>query len=147
MVARDTFSDLPGFRFALDEVDIIMPSHHKAAGLATVHPSQFSNEDFVLFPRSGNPGYHDRLLKWAREAGLEFNVVHEIESWVGAAALVGAGLGVSFGTTLLSRATIPGVVSRNFSVPAFDVSFWVTWFPDRPNPAAEKLIELMRATR
>ncbi len=147
MVARDTFSELPGFRFARDEVTILMPEGHKAAGFASVHPSQFVDDKLLLFPRSGNPGYHDRLLRWARESGFEVNIAHELESWVGLLGLVGAGLGISFGTNLLSRATVPGVVSRPCSVPPFDVSFWVNWSPDRLIPAAEKLIELIRSTR
>jgi DNA-binding transcriptional LysR family regulator len=149
MVARETHADeaFESFRFASDEVNILMPEDHPAAAFPSVAPWLFAEDEFVMFPRSGNPPYHDRLLRWAREVGLEINVARELESWVGAAALVGAGLGVSLGTNLLSRAAIPGVVSRPLSVPAFDVSFWVSWSPDRLIPAAQRLIELMRATR
>jgi DNA-binding transcriptional LysR family regulator len=149
MVARESHSEaeFETFRFAFDEVNVLMPEDHPAAALPSVHPSLFSQDEFVMFPRSGNPTYYDRLLRWARDAGLEIRTVREIDSWVGAAALVGAGHGVSLGTNLLSRAAIPGVVSRPFSVPAFDVSFWVSWSPDRLIPAAQKLIELMREAR
>lgn len=142
--ASDAF---PSLRFAWDEVNLLLPGGHAAARLDVVPAAMLADDDFIFFPRSASPRYHDRVLRWARASGLKPKRIREAESWVAMAALVGAGLGVSLGTNLLSRAAIPGAVYRPIAAAPLDVSFWMAWDEDRLNPAAEKLRALAQATR
>jgi len=54
--------------------------------------------------------------------------------------MIGAGLGISFGTELLGRIPFPGVVYRKLGQHPLDVSFWMSWYPERVTPAAGRLI-------
>jgi DNA-binding transcriptional LysR family regulator len=62
-------------------------------------------------------------------------------------ALVSSGLSLAFGTALLSRIGMPGVVYRNLAGEPLDVSFWVSWRPDRLSPAAQRFVEHVLVTR
>lgn len=138
---------LEGLRFAWDEINVILPEGHPAAATDPVQPAQLAEDEFSMFPRQAGPEYYARVIGWARSAGLEPNVTREIESWMAGVALVGAGLSLTFGTQLLSRIVVPGVVYRSLAAPPLDVSFWMSWMKERLSPAAARFVEHVRETR
>jgi DNA-binding transcriptional LysR family regulator len=93
------------------------------------------------------PRYRDRIVRWALDAGLTPHFTREVESWMANVALVSAGLSLAFGTALLSRIVVPGIVYRNLGAEPLDVSFWMSWRPDKLSPAAPRFLEHVRATR
>jgi DNA-binding transcriptional LysR family regulator len=135
---------LESIRFTPDHMNIIVPQGHPAAAQETVDPATLADEDFILFPRSSAPHYHDRISQWCRENGLQLRVTRETESWMAVLGMISAGLGISFGTELLSRIPFPGVVYRKLGLQPLDVSFWMSWDPARVSPASESLIRHIR---
>ncbi|QAY76121.1 LysR family transcriptional regulator [Sphingosinicella sp. BN140058] len=135
-------------RFAFDHINLILPARHPAAAAAgSVEPGRLRGEAFTLFPRAAAPEYHDRIMRWAADAGLQPVLSRETDSWMASIAFVGAGLALAFGTDLLSRIAVPGIVYRNLAAPPLDVSFWMSWQPGRLSPAALRFVEHVRATR
>lgn len=143
--ARD--EHLESLRFARDHINVILPTGHPAAAEDPVPPQRLAGEPFTLFPRHAAPDYHDRIVRWGEKAGLVPNLTREIDSWMASVALVGSGLTLAFGTALLSRIVVPGVVYRNLAADPLDVSFWMTWQPGRLSPAAESFVSHVRETR
>lgn len=149
IITRETARDEPfeSLRFARDHINVILPDGHPAAAEDPIPPARLADEAFTLFPRQAAPEYYDRILRWAEDAGLVPNLTREIDSWMASVALVGSGLTLAFGTALLSRIDVPGVVYRNLDADPLDVSFWMTWQPGRLSPAADRFVEHVRATR
>jgi len=77
---------------------IALPKGHPLTRLHKVPLTALSSEHIILPPRRASPGLHDTLTGMCREAGFNLNVVHEVDSIVGALTLVSAGLGVAFAT-------------------------------------------------
>lgn len=131
---------LESIRFAADFMNVLLPMGHPAAAQEVVDPPALSGHDFILFPRASAPHYHDRITLWCRENGLQPKVIWETESWMAVLGMIGAGLGLSFGTEALGRIPFPGVVYRKLGRNPLDVSFWMSWDPARVTPASERLI-------
>jgi DNA-binding transcriptional LysR family regulator len=131
---------LESIRLAADFMNVLLPEGHPAANQETVDPSTLSDEHFIFFPRSSAPQYYDRIFLWCKENGLTPRKMRETESWMAVLAMIGAGLGISFGTEVLGRIPFPGVTYRKLGPNPLDVSFWMSWYPGRVTPAAESLI-------
>jgi DNA-binding transcriptional LysR family regulator len=149
IIARDSAPDsgVSVIRFAQDHINIILPVGHPAAESDPIPPERLAGEEFTIFPRALAPQYRDRIVRWTLESGLKPHFTREVESWMANVALVSAGLSLAFGTALLSRIGVPGVVYRNLDAKPLDVSFWMSWRPDSLSPAAERFVEHVRATR
>jgi DNA-binding transcriptional LysR family regulator len=131
---------LQNIRFAPDFMNVLLPAGHPAADQEIVDPASLADEDFIMFPRSSAPHYYDRIALWCRENGLQPRVTRETESWMAVLGMIGAGLGLSFGTEVLGRIPFPGVAYRKLGRKPLDVSFWMSWDPARVTPASEGLI-------
>jgi DNA-binding transcriptional LysR family regulator len=149
IIARESAPDsgISVIRFARDHINIILPEGHPATVNDPVPPEQLAGEAFTMFPRALAPQYRDRIVRWAADAGLAPRFDREVGSWMANVALVSAGLSLAFGTALLSRIGVPGVVYRNLKGEPLDVSFWMSWRPERLSPAAQRFVEHVRATR
>lgn len=90
---------------------ILLPSDHPLAKKSAVRLKDLATTPFVLFPRSLNPGFYDRILTAFSRAGISPEIAEEIWPRANAVGLVRAGLGATFITPSEAR-----------HVP-FDVSF------------------------
>ena len=127
-------------RFARDEINLALPESHPLAGKSSIKAGELAAEEFILFPRSSAPHYHDRIMSWCKDIGLQPIISRETDSWIAVLSMIGAGFGLSLGTKLLSRIPFPGVVYRDLDAPVLDVGFWISWAPDRVSPSAERLL-------
>jgi DNA-binding transcriptional LysR family regulator len=134
-------------KFAHDEVNLMLPSTHELASRDTVQPNELEHENLIIFPRTAGPEYYDQLMAWCRAAGWSPTVDREVESWFAVAALVGAGVGISLGTQLLSRISVPGVTYRPIVGTPHDVSFFMTLSSERLSPAGDRFIQYVEEFR
>jgi DNA-binding transcriptional LysR family regulator len=128
-------------------MNVVLPIGHPAAAQDTVDPATLAAEEIIIFARSSAPRYHDRIWLWCRENGLNPNVTRETDSWMANLGMISAGLGISFGTDLVSRIAFPGVVYRKLGKNPLDVSFWMSWDPAQLSPAAATLARHICQTR
>ena len=91
----------------------VLPAGHRLAGRAALAAADMRDEDFVLWPRTSNPVFHDHVLAVCRAAGFVPRVVMEgtdIETQLG---LVSAGIGVSMQPASFASLGRRGVVWRS----------------------------------
>jgi len=75
-------------------VVIALPRNHPLATRTKVPLRALAGESHVMFARALAPRVFDATISSCREAGLNLNVVHEVDNLYSACALVAAGLGV-----------------------------------------------------
>jgi DNA-binding transcriptional LysR family regulator len=131
-------------RFARDEINLVLPEGHPLAAKSSIKVPELESEEFILFPRSSAPHYHDRIMSWCEDIGLRPIIIRETDSWIAVLSMIAAGFGLSLGTSLLSRIPFPGVVYRDLEAPALDVGFWISWSPGEISPSAERLLRHMK---
>jgi DNA-binding transcriptional LysR family regulator len=74
---------------------VALSSDHRLAAVDRVTAVDLSEEFFVLWPRTASPLFHDQVLAYCRQAGVEPRIAMEgadIETQLG---LVSAGIGIS----------------------------------------------------
>jgi DNA-binding transcriptional LysR family regulator len=75
---------------------VALPLGHPLTQYQRVPVKALANERMIFFPRRITPGLHDSITAMCRNAGFGLNVVHEVDSLVGALTLVSANLGIAF---------------------------------------------------
>jgi DNA-binding transcriptional LysR family regulator len=138
---------LNSVRFAADCMNLLIPDGHSAAAQDTQDLAALAEEEFILFPRASAPYYYDRIMLWCRESGLVPKITRETESWMAVLGMVGAGMGLSFGTESLCRIPFPGVLYRTLGPEPLDVSFWLSWNTEQVSPASARLLRFLRQHR
>jgi DNA-binding transcriptional LysR family regulator len=77
---------------------LLLPSSHPRAGRKTLRLRDLATTPFVLFPRSHNPGFYDRILVAFATAGVTPHIAEEVWPRANGIGLVRAGLGATFMT-------------------------------------------------
>ena len=82
---------------------------------------------FVLFPRSHNPGFYDRVLAAFARAGVSPRIAEEVWPRANGIGLVRAGLGATFMCPSEARRLPPEVAFRPLRGPAPESRLVVGW--------------------
>ncbi len=121
---------------------VLLPADHPLAGRRTVHLRRLEGTPLVLFPRSLNPGFYDRILAACLSAGFTPRIAEEVWPRANAIGLVRAGIGATFMCPSEARQLPPEVVLRKLEgagVPESALVFG--WSQARePEPSLRALI-------
>jgi len=88
----------PGFKtrqLLRERNGVVLPADHPLARRAVLRLRELAHVPFVMFPRSHNPGFYDRVLVAFREAGIIPNISEEVWPRTNAIGLVRAGVGMT----------------------------------------------------
>ncbi|WP_414661065.1 LysR substrate-binding domain-containing protein [Horticoccus sp. 23ND18S-11] len=129
----------PGLRTRLllrERNGVLLPASH---ALARDPREQLRLRDlaatpFVLFPRTHNPGFYDRILAAFSSAGVTPRIAEEIWPRANGIGLVRAGLGATFMTPSEAQHLPPEVAFRALAGPAPESRLVLGW---RQTPAPE----------
>jgi DNA-binding transcriptional LysR family regulator len=77
---------------------LALPKSHPLTRYPRIPLKALAGHPVILFPRRVTPGLHDLITGTCRNAGFSLNVIHEVDSMIGALTLTSANLGVSFCT-------------------------------------------------
>jgi len=108
---------------------VLLPAAHPL----TQHPGgslrlrDLANTPFVLFPRTHNPGFYDRILAAFANAGVTPRIAEEIWPRANGVGLVRAGLGVTFMTPSEAQHLPPDVSFRQLDGPAPESRLVLGW--------------------
>jgi LysR family transcriptional regulator, benzoate and cis,cis-muconate-responsive activator of ben and cat genes len=108
-------SPTPGLKTRLllrERNGILLPAGHALAAQSALRLRELAKTPFVLFPRSHNPGFYDRILSACAGAGLTPRIAEEVWPRANGIGLVRAGLGVTFITPSEARNVPADVVFR-----------------------------------
>jgi DNA-binding transcriptional LysR family regulator len=113
---------------------VLLPSAHPLTAQTTVRLRDLAATPFVLFPRSHNAGFYDRILAAFARAGVAPRIAEEVWPRTNAIGLVRAGLGATIMTPSEARHLPPDVVFRPLTGPAPESRLVLGW---RENHATE----------
>lgn len=115
---------------------VLLPVAHPLAKRTALRLSDLATTPFVLFPRTHNPGFYDRILAAFATAGVTPRIAEEVWPRANGVGLVRAGLGATFMTPSEAQHHPPEVVFRALKGPAPVSRLVLGWRqPPEPEPA------------
>jgi DNA-binding transcriptional LysR family regulator len=115
---------------------VLLPAGHPLAARPHLRLRDLADTPFVLFPRSHNPGFYDRVLAAFARAGIAPRIAEEVWPRANGIGLVRAGLGVTFMCPSEARPLPPEVAFCPLTGPAPESRLVVGWKqPPAPSPA------------
>jgi len=134
----------PGLRTRLllrEKNGVLLPAEHPLAPRRSLRLRDLATTPFVLFPRSHNPGFYDRVLAAFARAGVAPRIAEEVWPRANGVGLVRAGLGATFMCPSEARHLPPEVAFRPLDGPAPESRLVVGWkHPPAPALAALLLV-------
>ena len=128
----------PGLRTRLllrEKNGVLLPADHALAGRPTLRLRDLAATPFVLFPRSHNPGFYDRVLAAFARAGVTPRIAEEVWPRANGVGLVRSGLGATFMCPSEAQSLPPEVAFRPLTGPAPESRLVVGWKqPPAPPP-------------
>lgn len=113
---------------------LLLPAAHPLATQSALRLRDVATTPFVLFPRTHNPGFYDRILASFASAGIAPRIAEEVWPRANGIGLVRAGLGVTFITPSEAQNLPPEVVFRPLEGPAPESRLVLGW---RRSPVPE----------
>jgi len=120
----------PGLRTRLllrERNGVLLPADHPQAARRTLRLHDLAATAFVLFPRSHNPGFYDRMLAAFARAGVTPRIAEEVWPRANGIGLVRAGLGATFMCPSEARQLPPEVAFRPLRGPAPESRLVLGW--------------------
>lgn len=140
----------PGLRTRLllrERNGILLPADHALVEQKHLRLRELADTPFVLFPRSFNPGFYDRVLAAFASAGISPKIAEEVWPRANGIGLVRAGLGATFMCPSEARQLPPEVVFRTLEGPAPESRLVIGWRqPPSPSPALAAFLALAHGT-
>jgi DNA-binding transcriptional LysR family regulator len=135
----------PGLRTQLllrERNGILLPLAHPLAHRERLRLRDLAEIPLVLFPRTHNPGFYDRILGAFAKAGVSPRIAEEVWPRVNGIGLVRAGLGVTFITPSEAQHLPPEVAFRPVDGPAPESRLVLGW--RQPPPPEAPLAAFLR---
>ena len=125
---------------------ILLPRDHPLAQKRVLRLKDFRESSFVLFPRTHNPGFYDRILAAFAQVGIAPRIAEEVWPRSNGVGLVRAGVGVTFMSPSEARNLPPEVSYRPLSGPAPESRLVVGWKSSfSADRSLQALLEVVRA--
>jgi DNA-binding transcriptional LysR family regulator len=132
-------SPTPGLQTRLllrEKNGVLLPADHALAARPGLRLRDLATTPFVLFPRSHNPGFYDRVLAAFARAGVTPRIAEEVWPRANGIGLVRSGLGATFMCPSEAQQLPPEVAFRSLDGPAPESRLVVGWKePPAPPPA------------
>lgn len=121
---------------------VLLPADHPLRARRTLSLKDLSGVPVVLFPRSNNPGFYDRVLAAFAAAGVTPQIAEEVWPRSNGVGLVRASVGFTFACPSEARFLPDKVIFRTLRGPAPESRLVVGWrSAPSPSPALTALIE------
>jgi DNA-binding transcriptional LysR family regulator len=127
---------------------VLLPADHPLAAHAHIHLRELATTPLVLFPRTLNPGFYDKILAACSRAGFTPRIAEEVWPRANGVGLVRAGLGATFMCESEATQLPPGVTFRRLDGPTPESRLVFGWKSGpAPAPALAKLIDVVEELR
>lgn len=122
---------------------VLLPATHPLASRESLRLRDLAATPFVLFPRSHNPGFYDRILAAFAGAGVTPQIAEEVWPRANGIGLVRAGLGATFMTPSEAQHLPHEVTFRPLQGPAPESRLVLGWRqPPAPDAALASLLAI-----
>jgi DNA-binding transcriptional LysR family regulator len=123
---------------------VLLPAGHALARRPGLRLRDLAATPFVLFPRSHNPGFYDRVLAAFARAGVTPRIAEEVWPRANGIGLVRSGLGATFMCPSEAQPLPPEVAFRPLAGPAPESRLVVGWKqPPAPQPALAAFLKII----
>lgn len=122
----------------------ILPESHPLAEGETVSLKDLAGEPFVMVPRAREPNLHDLYVTMCCQAGFSPRIVQEANRIHTIVALVAAGMGVAFASTVVTKFSRPGAVYRKLEGATGEAELALVWCRDDTSPVLVNFLDLAR---
>jgi LysR family transcriptional regulator, benzoate and cis,cis-muconate-responsive activator of ben and cat genes len=129
----------PGLRTRLllrERNGVLLPAGHPLARKKVLRLRELAATPLVIFPRTHNPGFYDRILAAFARAGVTPRIAEEVWPRANGIGLVRAGLGATFMTPSEAQHLPPEVAFRPLQGPAPESRLVLGWRQSPPPDAA-----------
>ena len=113
---------------------VLLPADHPLGKSEKLRLRELADTPFVMFPRSHNPGFYDRVLAAFQQAGVTPRIADEVWPRANAIGLVRAGLGATFMCPSEARQLPEEVTFRPLDGPAPESRLVLGWSKIAPRP-------------
>ena len=125
---------------------VLLPAAHPLAKRTGLRLRDLATTPFVLFPRTHNPGFYDRILAAFASAGVTPRIAEEVWPRANGIGLVRAGLGATFMTPSEAQHLPPEVAFHPLTGPAPESRLVLGWRQTiAPDPALAAFLALAGA--
>jgi DNA-binding transcriptional LysR family regulator len=125
---------------------VLLPASHPLAHRENLKLRDLADTPFVLFPRTHNAGFYDRILAAFAAAGVTPRIAEEIWPRVNGIGLVRAGIGATFITPSEAQHVPADIVFRPLTGPAPESRLVLGWRDTTPlDPALAKFLSVAAA--
>jgi len=126
---------------------VLLPSGHPLVRRRTLRLRDLAETPFVLFSRSHNPGFHNRILAAFTSAGVTPRIAEEVWPRANAVGLVRAGLGATFMTPSEAKHLPREVVFRPLKGAAPESRLVLGWRSSPPpEPSLASFLKVASST-
>lgn len=125
---------------------VLLPVDHPLAARPALRLRDLAATPFVLFPRTHNPGFYDRVLAAFARAGVAPRIAEEVWPRANGIGLVRSGLGATFMCPSEAQQLPPEVAFRALHGPAPESRLVVGWKePPVPPPTLAAFLTVVAA--
>ena len=126
---------------------ILLPASHPLVGRTKLRLRDLADTPFVVFPRTHNPGFYDRILAAFSRSGIAPKIAEEVWPRANAVGLVRAGLGATFMTPSEAQHLPPDVAFHPLLGPTPESRLVIGWRRSAtPDPALAAFLKVAEAT-
>lgn len=120
---------------------VLLPRDHPLVKARKLRLRDLADTPFVLFPRTHNPGFYDRVSAAFKQAGIRPRIADEVWPRANAIGLVRAGLGATFMSPSEAQQLPDEVAFRPIDGPAPESRLVLGWRKDAPaDPSLEAFL-------
>ena len=118
-----------------------MPSDHQLANRGFVRPQQLKGEKLIVTSRENSPSFRSWLARLFLRAGVEADVIQEVDRARTAVQYVAAGFGISIFGEHITRQPAPGVRFVPLRPCSQKIRYGIAWRKDRSEVLVHRFIE------
>ena len=127
-----------------ESIGIVVPRSHSLAEEKTVKLADFSNDDFILFPRTYNPHLYDHIIAVCQQVGFSPRIIEEISPRSNAVSFVAAEIGITFLSRSLGSLCGQDVVYKPLAGLAPQLKLVYGWRSQDPSACLSRFLEVVK---
>ena len=139
-----TISNLLVQEIFQESLGIVVPKSHPLATRKKIKLTDFSDDSFILFPRTYNPHLYDHIIAVCQQIGFIPNIVEEISPRSNAISLVAAEMGITFLSKSLCSLCYRDVVYKPLTGLAPELKLVYGWQAQNTSACLSQFLEVVK---
>lgn len=126
-----------------DRLNVALPAGHPLTRRRDISVQELADSQFVVFPRSRNFGFYNKVADLCAKAGFVPNIVQEISPLEAQIGLVAAGVGIAIVPSVARKFRLAEVEFRPLRERTASVKFAMAWRKADESPVVRAFIDIV----